>query len=64
MQLSNYLWKKKVEFEGETLSTPINSALTGERPRMSTWFLIRGTEMLPQPVQKPEVIRERQFSSY
>ena len=61
MQLSNYLTKnytlRKVEFEGETLSTPIHSALTGERPRMDR-------DALLQPVQKPEVTRECQFSSY
>ena len=36
MRLSNYLndTLRKVDFEGETLSTPIHSALTGERPHM------------------------------
>ena len=38
MGISNYLTNKytlgKVEFEGETRSTLIHSALTGERPRM------------------------------
>ena len=38
MQLSNYLTKnyslRKVELEGESPSTPIDSALTGERPHM------------------------------
>ena len=54
MQLSNDLIKyytlRKVEFEGETLSTPIHSALARERPRMDR-------DVLPQPVQKQEVTR-------
>ena len=41
---------RKVEFEGETPSTPIHSAVTGEPPRMDR-------KVLPQPVQKPEVTR-------
>ena len=38
MQLSSYLTKndslRKVEIEGESPSTPIDSAVTGERPHM------------------------------
>ena len=52
---SQVTWQKndtlrKVEFEGETLSTPVRSGTDGD--------------VLPQPVQEPEVTRERQFSSY
>ena len=54
MQLSNYLTKnysrRKVEIEGESTSTPIDSAVTGERPHMDR-------DVLLQPVQKQEVTR-------
>ena len=43
-----------MEFEGET---PTDSALPRERPRMDR-------DVLPQPVQKQEVTRKCQFSSY
>ena len=45
---------RKVEFEGETLSTPIHCALTSEHHGMDR-------DVLPQPVQ---VTRECQFSLY
>ena len=51
-QLSNYLTKNDSlrKVEGESLLTPINSSLTGERPRMDR-------DVLPQSVQKQEVTR-------
>ena len=46
---------RKVEIEGESPSTPIYSALTGERPRMDR-------DVSPQPVHKQEFILD--ISSY
>ena len=51
-------WQKLTGIiEGEIPSTPIHSAPARERQRMDR-------DASPQPVQKPEVTRECQFSSY
>jgi len=54
-------WQKITSWEkwisgGETPLTPIHSALDRERPRMDR-------DVLLQPVQKPEVTSQCQFSS-